>query len=120
MRRPCIRLAKGENVSPLTASGARREAELRSYNGYKHGCIDIGRPELSFDNGLGGFDKNGEYVITLEAGQSLPMPWCNVIANDTFGCIVTERGGGHTWRYTQHRVFYVEPLMDEHRNLSGR
>ena len=98
------------------APSARREAEMRSYNGYKHGCIDIGRPELSFDNGLGGFDKNGEYVITLEAGQSLPMPWCNVIANDTFGCIVTERGGGHTWRGNsrEHKLtpWYDSPADD--------
>ena len=98
------------------APTAAEEAELRSYNGYKHGCIDIMRPELSFDNGLGGFDRNGEYAITLEAGQSLPMPWCNVIANDTFGCIVTERGGGHTWRGNsrEHKLtpWYDSPAED--------
>ena len=44
------------------------------------------------------------------------MPWCNVIANDTFGCIVTERGGGHTWRGNsrEHKLtpWYDSPAED--------
>lgn len=44
------------------------------------------------------------------------MPWCNVIANDTFGCIVTERGGGHTWRGNsrEHKLtpWYDSPADD--------
>ena len=57
------------------------------------------RPEgLQFENGLGGFSQDAkEYVIHLGAGERTPAPWSNVLANDTFGCIVTEAGGGFTW-----------------------
>ena len=54
--------------------------------------------DLQFDNGFGGFSGDGrEYVIHLEPGMSTPSPWSNVLANDAFGCIVTEAGGGFTW-----------------------
>ena len=50
------------------------------------------------DNGLGGFSPDGkEYVIHLEAGQSTPAPWVNVIANSDFGCVISEAGGGYSW-----------------------
>ncbi|MCR9139692.1 MAG: DUF3131 domain-containing protein [Alphaproteobacteria bacterium] len=59
----------------------------------------VNRPEdLTFDNGYGGFDIfNGEYVIHLSPNQSTPAPWCNVLANDAFGTIVSEAGLGFSW-----------------------
>jgi cyclic beta-1,2-glucan synthetase len=54
--------------------------------------------ELEFYNGLGGFDADGrEYVTILRAGKWTPAPWINVIANPTFGCLVSEAGAGCTW-----------------------
>jgi len=54
--------------------------------------------DLQFDCGLGGFTADGrEYVIHLEPGANTPAPWCNVLANEEFGCLVTEVGGGFTW-----------------------
>jgi cyclic beta-1,2-glucan synthetase len=56
------------------------------------------RGDLAFDNGLGGFTPDGgDYVIQIEPGAHTPQPWSNVIANDRFGCVVTEAGGGFTW-----------------------
>ncbi len=57
------------------------------------------RPDnLLFDNGFGGFEPDGrEYIIHLEADQVTPAPWVNILANDGFGCVVTEAGGGFTW-----------------------
>ncbi len=53
---------------------------------------------LDFDNGLGGFTPDGhEYVITLTPGQWTPAPWINVLANERFGCLVSESGLGYTW-----------------------
>jgi len=50
-------------------------------------------PPLLFPNGLGGFTSDGrEYVMTLEPGQRTPAPWCNVMANSSFGCVVSESG----------------------------
>jgi cyclic beta-1,2-glucan synthetase len=55
-------------------------------------------PRPLFDNGLGGFTPDGsEYAIHLEAGAATPAPWSNVLANDEFGCVVTEAGGGFSW-----------------------
>ncbi|TRD11625.1 cellobiose phosphorylase [Erythrobacter insulae] len=60
---------------------------------------DLRRPDdLLFDNGFGGFTPDGrEYLIHLEPGQSTPAPWVNVLANEGFGTLVTEAGGGFTW-----------------------
>ncbi len=56
------------------------------------------RPPLAFDNGLGGVTEDGrEYVIAVTPGQPTPAPWCNVLANPDFGCIVSESSLGSTW-----------------------
>ncbi len=56
------------------------------------------RPELSFDNGAGGFTEDGrEYVVSVEPGKATPAPWCNVIANAELGCVVSESSLGVTW-----------------------
>ncbi len=82
-------------------------------------------PELLFNNGLGGFTRDGrEYVILAqpaaageetpgerrrpyrgERGKVLPRaglrlppaPWINVIANPAFGFLISESGSGYTW-----------------------
>ncbi len=66
------------------------------------------RPEnLAFDNGLGGFTpREGDYTIHLEGGQLTPAPWCNVLANERFGTIVSEAGLGFSWSINsgEHRL----------------
>lgn len=59
----------------------------------------VTRPKgLLYDNGIGGFSPDGrEYVIHLGPGEATPAPWSNVLANDGFGCLVTEAGGGFAW-----------------------
>jgi cellobiose phosphorylase len=58
---------------------------------------------LRFWNGHGGFTPDGrEYVIVIDGtargGPALPpAPWTNVLANPTFGCLVTEAGLGYSW-----------------------
>ncbi|MEQ8516027.1 MAG: hypothetical protein RIC38_10520 [Chromatocurvus sp.] len=55
------------------------------------------QPRL-FDNGIGGFSEDGrEYLISVRPGQPTPAPWCNVLANPDFGCIVSESALGSTW-----------------------
>ena len=89
----------------LAASAAAAEAdpaaELRS------------RPGLLFRNGLGGFTPDGkEYVVTIAPETPTPAPWSNVIANDDFGTLVTESGGGYTWR-TNAREFRLTPFYND-------
>src|SRR4029450_7263612 len=49
------------------------------------------RGSLAAFNGLGGFTEDArEYVIELGARMRTPAPWANVIANETFGTVVTD------------------------------
>jgi cyclic beta-1,2-glucan synthetase len=69
--------------------------------------------ELIFHNGLGGFTPDGrEYVVTLEAGQATPVPWVNVIANPSFGTVISESGCGYTWAENSHE-FRLTPWNND-------
>jgi N,N'-diacetylchitobiose phosphorylase len=75
-------------------------------------------------NGHGRFDDDGrEYVIHLRRrpdGSLVlpPRPWINVIANETFGCLVSETGAGTTWcgNSREHRLtpWFNDPVLDPH------
>ncbi len=53
---------------------------------------------LEFFNGWGGFaGDTGEYRIRLAGVGNTPAPWSNVLANEQFGALVTERGSMCTW-----------------------
>ncbi|MFD2365356.1 GH36-type glycosyl hydrolase domain-containing protein [Pseudoduganella sp. GCM10020061] len=55
-------------------------------------------PELQLFNGMGGLAPDGrEYVIRSRADARTPAPWENVLANPSFGCVVSESGHGFTW-----------------------
>ncbi|WHZ13657.1 MAG: Cyclic beta-1,2-glucan synthase [Nitrospira sp.] len=67
--------------------------------------LDVPLPErkLEFFNGLGGFADDGrEYVTILGEGLRTPQPWINVIANPSFGFLVSESGSGFTWSLNSH------------------
>jgi len=76
-----------------------------------------GREDLLFFNGYGGFTRDGtEYRILAGGGRQVPAPWINVIANPSFGCIVSERGTGYTW-WRNSREFKLttwsnDPVLD--------
>ncbi len=54
--------------------------------------------KLQFDQGLGGFSPDGrEYVIEVSPGRPTPAPWCNVLTNPEFGCLVSESSLGMSW-----------------------
>ena len=73
--------------------------------------------QLIFSNGLGGFTADGrEYIISLEPGQTTPAPWVNVIANPTFGTLVSESGSAYTWSENCHEFrltpWHNDPVSD--------
>lgn len=71
------------------------------------------RPQLAFWNGIGGFDrKNGEYVIWLEDGVSIPLPWVNVIAGKQVGFLASESGSGFTYAYNS-REYKLTPWSND-------
>lgn len=50
----------------------------------------------SFASSYGQFSDDGlEYIVTR---PDTPRPWCNVITNGNYGCIVSQVGGGFSWR----------------------
>ncbi len=78
---------------------------------------------LLFDNGYGGFSADGrEYVVRLAStGERLvlpPVPWVNVLANEHFGCLVSETGAGSTWscnsRERRITPWTNDPVLDPH------
>ena len=71
------------------------------------------REPLQFDNGLGGFSADGrEYVITVSSSAMTPMPWLNVLANPTFGTIVSESGSASTWSENA-QLFRLTPWSND-------
>ncbi|MGL4847990.1 MAG: GH36-type glycosyl hydrolase domain-containing protein, partial [Clostridium sp.] len=53
---------------------------------------------LDFFNGYGGFNKeDGSYEIVLKNKENTGRPWINVLANESFGCNISETGMGYTW-----------------------
>jgi len=81
--------------------------------------IDVPLPQTALDsfNGLGGFAHRGrEYVTVLGQGLRTPAPWINVIANPSFGFLVSESGSGHTWSLNSHEnqltPWFNDPVTD--------
>jgi cyclic beta-1,2-glucan synthetase len=73
---------------------------------------DLGE-DLVFFNGLGGFDENSlEYVIKLASNRVTPAPWANVLANPSFGTIVTENGRCYTWSENA-QIFRLTPWYND-------
>ncbi|MEO6953234.1 MAG: glucoamylase family protein [Polyangia bacterium] len=75
------------------------------------------RAPLLFDNGIGGFTKDGrEYVMRIGGGRATPAPWSNVMANERFGTLVTERGSGYDWAGNSHEnrltAWSNDPVID--------
>jgi N,N'-diacetylchitobiose phosphorylase len=78
---------------------------------------------LRFFNGYGGFNEAGdEYVIRLGSGPGMlrfpPLPWVNVIANETIGFLASETGAGYTWcgnsRLNRLTPWSNDPVSDRH------
>src|SRR4051812_38947859 len=48
---------------------------------------------LLMENGIGGFTPDGrEFVVVLDADRETPLSWSNVIANETFGSVISSSG----------------------------
>jgi cyclic beta-1,2-glucan synthetase len=75
----------------------------RQQRAAKRQDVPLPQRALDFFNGLGGFaDEGREYVTVLGESLRTPAPWINVIANPSFGFLVSESGSGHTWSLNSH------------------
>jgi cellobiose phosphorylase len=75
------------------------------------------RSDLILFNGLGGFTPDGkEYVIALAHGRVTPAPWANVLANPSFGTLISESGAAYTWSENAHEFrltpWHNDPVSD--------
>jgi cellobiose phosphorylase len=69
--------------------------------------------DLILFNGIGGFSPDGrEYVIAPAAKETTPAPWVNVLANPSFGTVVSESGLGYTWSENAH-LFRLTPWHND-------
>lgn len=96
-------------VLPGSEQQCAEEKEVQDYIQYR----DMQRSRLLFYNGIGGFSEDGrEYVMSIQKGQRTPLPWSNIIANSSFGFLVTESGGGYTWAENS-REFKLTPWVND-------
>ena len=66
---------------------------------------------------LPGLNAEGtEFVINLSGNLRTPMPWVNVLANESFGTIISERGSSYTWYENCHEFrltqWHNDPVCD--------
>jgi cellobiose phosphorylase len=113
---------KGKLVNQVKQRGGLKVAVPRLIPSRTHRPIPVPRvaslrQDLLFFNGLGGFDPvNNEYVISTSRSQITPAPWVNVLANPTFGTVVSESGMAYTWGENAHEFrltpWHNDPVCD--------
>ena len=103
----CVLLSRRGTLSEQIIRSQRSEVEVppipRQRRPAKRMNVPLPEHLLDFFNGLGGFaDEGREYVTVLGESLRTPAPWINVIANPSFGFLVSESGSGHTWSFNSH------------------
>jgi cellobiose phosphorylase len=91
----------------------QRFKKVRTYRAHHQKESVSPRTDLSFFNGYGGFTPDGrEYIITTSSNQTTPAPWVNVLANPSFGTVVSENGPTYTWSENAHE-FRLTPWNND-------
>ncbi|HEV3221092.1 MAG TPA: glucoamylase family protein [Candidatus Acidoferrales bacterium] len=108
---------RGTLSEQITRSQPRQHsvaAPQRVIRPIKGADVPLPKEVLQSPNGLGGFAEKGrEYVIVLQDGLRTPEPWINVIANPSFGFLVSESGVGFTWSINSHEN-QITPWSNDH------
>ena len=101
----------------LPAEASKQLATLIRKRPLREPSAQLPFMELNYFNSLGGFTPDGrEYAIYLGPDTSTPAPWVNVIANPSFGTMVSETGSGFTWYGNSQRnrltSWSNDPVLD--------
>nr|WP_318505666.1 glucoamylase family protein [Bacillus sp. T3] len=92
-----LRLPKQATALELPELLETTETKRKEYPTSSQALLDETKNWLYF-NGWGGFSSDGkEYQIIIKNGNHLPAPWVNVVANKSFGFLISELGTGYTW-----------------------
>lgn len=117
--RAVLRGDRGELQTQLDRPAAEVQplGEMIELSAQPAAVSELERPTLRFDNGYGGFSEDGrEYVVVQEGDDETPLPWVNVLANPTFGTIVSAGGSAFTWsensRENRLTPFANDPIAD--------
>src|SRR5271169_1679515 len=90
-----------------------RLSPTRAYRPKASTDPEAAKKDLILFNGTGGFTPDGrEYVIVQGAANPTPAPWVNVLANPSFGTVVSESGLGYTWSENAH-LFRLTPWQND-------
>ncbi|HTL60005.1 MAG TPA: glucoamylase family protein [Nitrospira sp.] len=109
-----------EQVTRLQRRSSTPPPKLPSPRRSRRLDVPLPERELEFFNGLGGFADDGrEYVTILGEGLRTPQPWINVIANPSFGFLVSESGSGFTWSLNSHENQLTPWSNDPVTDVSG-
>ena len=89
------------SAPPLGRANAGDHGKGRAHGALRSVVADATAAEpaaLEFANGYGGFSTGArEYEVTLMGDRCTPAPWVNLIANPSFGFMVSCEGGGYSW-----------------------
>jgi cellobiose phosphorylase len=92
----------------------------RTFKRLPQADIVLPRKDLIFYNGTGGFTHDGkEYVITTTKELKTPAPWVNVLSNQGFGSVISERGMAYTWAENSHEYRLTPWNNDPVRDTGG-
>jgi cyclic beta-1,2-glucan synthetase len=106
-----------DRPAPWLYDGPERVSPQAAIKAPEPASEPIAVPPLVMANGVGGFTPDGrEYVVVLEGDRETPLPWSNVMANPSFGTIVTASGSAVTWsensRENRLTPFANDPISD--------
>lgn len=92
--------------------------EPAAQTNYKTSPVTLETKDILSYNGWGGFAPDGKsYKLLIEGGHHLPSPWINVLANPSFGALVSELGTGYTfWRNSREcklTPWSNDPVLDQ-------
>jgi cellobiose phosphorylase len=111
-------LADQLNRRPRTTRKIPRFAPVRAV-GREPPAPTLPRDGLILRNPLGGFTADGrEYIVVTDTEHKTPLPWVNVLANPTFGSVITESGLAYTWSENA-REFRLTPWSDDPVGATG-
>ncbi len=112
-------LMEQSNRRGIADKRGARLTPARAHRSEPAAGTDRPRQDLVLGNDLGGFSADGcEYVIATAQAQMTPMPWVNVLANPSFGTVVSESGLAYTWSENAHE-FRLTPWSEDAVGTSG-
>ena len=87
------------------------------YQEENNSIINTDITNLKYYNEYGAFSEDGlEYTIKLDKDNKLPTVWSMILANETFGTVVTQNLGGFTWhknsRLNRLSAWNNNPVLD--------